>query len=475
MNKAALFMLIAPLITGTWAFSCVAQASAGHGWLAAVLLVLPSALICLSAIGLLTIHGQPELLTLGITVSDIVKNLLVGVYVYCSRGVSAVDLKVFSWLSLSIACALVIGVYGMVSWIMNTQTESPQTLVARRQWQRGVIDQLLQHRFISICGLLIAYLHLLLFLSLALAFHDRAAGGGSIERQVRRRDLPPADTAPSPVAAASAPVTLGRVRTFAFPMGSTSLRCTAAASERHLDRDFFEERYTNGWRIERLQAADLAAGACAKDLRETAWNIAELHGLKADLSALYANGPFERYRLAIVAHATDHKANPGFSSNYEMSRARAEQAQALIETLLAKLRDEDKERPPLNVEWQITPSGTADIYVTTAEAPDAQRLEAAGLERPLTAEVQLTRIPEHLTALQRESLEPRKGKGGASELQLLDYFYFMTSMGSANDLAPASGFVQFVASAGQIAQVFLLVIVINVILAFRKPRLEGEE
>ena len=200
-----------------------------------------------------------------------------------------------------------------------------------------------------------------------------------------------------------------------------------------------------------------------------------MHKLRSDFLAIYGRSAFDRYRIAVVSHATDNKPNSGFASNYEMSRARAEQVQALVETIFAKLRAEDATRPPLNVEWQIMPSGTGNMYLSATSSPDARRLYTAGLSRALTTEVQLTRIPDHLTKLQRESLERQNGHGATPELQLLDYLYFTITNASGSDLAPASSFVQFVSAAAHIFQLFLLVVAFNVILAFRRPLLPGDE
>ncbi len=472
LNRAALTMLLTALLTAAGPFWYLTRTPRLDGVLATALLILPSVLIIFGAVRLLTIRQQPELLTLGTAAFDVAKNLFVAAYVHLAATARPSAMYLLACMSLLTAFVLVSLVYRLTSWIMLTHTDDGDRTARLTPWQEGVISQLRQHRFLSICGLLVADLHLLLFLGLSIAFYDRAVRGVSIERQVHRADLPPRAAATE----AGGPATAGLIRTFAFPNGSTSLRCTATASNHAFDPEYYDERNPNRWRVEQLGRSEvLAASECGDELDETAWNIPKLQSLKLELANFYNAAPYDRYRVAVVAHATDSRANTGFSSNYEMSRARAEQVQALIETMLAKLREEDATRPPLNLEWQIMPSGTGNMYLSGPSSAEAGRLRSAGLARALTTEVQFTRIPDHLTKLQRESLERGNGRGADPELQLLDYLYFMMTMASANDLAPASGFVQFVSAAGHISQLFLLVVAFNVILAFRRPLLNGEE
>lgn len=471
LNKAALTMLLTAFLTAAGPFWYLTRTPRLDGILATGLLILPSVLIVFGAVRLLTIRQQPELLTLGTAAFDVAKNLFVAAYVQLATNARPSVLYLLAAISLVTAFVLVGLVYRLTSWIMLAHTDDGERAVKLTPWREGVIGQLRQHRFLSICGLLVADLHLLLFLGLSIAFYDRAVGGVSIERQVQRPDLPARAAATE-----GRPATAGLIRTFAFPNGSTSLHCTATASTHAFDTEFYDERNPNKWRIEQLGRSEVLAGSqCDDELDETAWNVPKLQSLKAELTSIYSTAPYDRYRVAVVAHATDSKANTGFSSNYEMSRARAEQVQALVETMLAKLREEDSARPPLNLEWQIMPSGTGNMYLSGPSSAEAGRLKSAGLSRALTTELQFTRIPDHLTQLQRESLERNNGRGANPELQLLDYLYFMMTMASANDLAPASGFVQFVSAAGHISQLFLLVVAFNVILAFRRPLLDGEE
>ncbi len=471
LNRAALVMLFAAFITTMFGpFTYCVRNPRFDAVFATILLSAPSILIIFGAIRLLTIRQQPELLTLGTSTFDVIKNILVTVYMF-SGFLRPEKRHILSVASLLAACLLVGLVYRLTSWIMNAPTEDDGTpTVPLTPFRQGVIDQLLQHRFLSICGLLVACLHVMLFLALAVAFHDQAMGGTSFERQVHRNDLPG-----TPEASATArQAVAGSIRTLAFPLGSTSLRCAEAVSSRQFGPEFYDDGTENGWRVDQLRHADLP-DECTAELNETAWNAREVYKMKSDLVAIYARSAFDRYRIAVVSHATDNRPNSGFASNYEMSRARAEQVQALVETVFAKLRDEDPSRPPLNVEWQIMPSGTGNMYLSAGSSPDARRLTTAGLARALTTEVQFTRIPDHLTKLQRESLERQNGHGATPELQLLDYLYYMITNAAGSDLAPSSSFVQFVSAAGHIFQFFLLVVAFNVILAFRRATLADEK
>lgn len=464
-NKAASTMLVISLISmAIGPFSYFIRTPRLDGFLAGILLVLPSVLIGFGALHLLTIQQKPETLTRMTAGFDAAKNSFVAAYVYLG-GFGVIAQHVLAVVSLLTALALLLFVYRLTSWILNAHDhqELPKEEAEAR---KGVIGQLLQHRFLSICGLLVAYVNLLLLLGMTVAFHDRATGGRSFERQTRRHDLLAAserDTAPRQ----------GPIRTFAFPLGSTSLRCTAEANGHRFDPEFYKERTTNDRRMRQLAASEVLAGKdCDREFKETAWNLRELHWLQTDLAQIYGDAPFDRYRVAVVAHATDSRENSGFSSNYEMSRARAEQVQALVETLLAKENEKAPQRPPLNFEWQIMPSGTGNMYLSGADSSDADQLREADLRRALTTELQLTRIPDHLTKLQREVLERPSAD---PPLQLLDYLYFMTTLATPNDLAPASGFVQFVAAAAHVSQLFLLVVAFNVLLAIARPLTDHEK
>jgi hypothetical protein len=475
LNRAAVVMLVTAFLTMMFGpFLYWALAMRLDTLFAMFLLVAPSVLIVFGAIRLLTIQQKPELLTLGTAAFDVVKNLLVTAYVCCGflHPTTMRSMRhLLSIVSLITACVLVGLVYRLTSWIMNAPTDQREKpLVPLTKWRKDVIDQLLQHRFLSICGLLVACLHVTLFLALSVAFHDRAVGGVSFERQGHRNDLPgTAEGGSSEHQTVAVPI-----RTLAFPFGSTSLQCTETASSRKFGPEFYDQSTVHGFRVDQLKQADLPDD-CTGELSETAWNAWEMYKLKADLTTIYARSAFDRYRVAVVAHATDSKPNSGFASNYEMSRARAEQVQALVETIFAKLRDEDPRRPPLNVEWQIMPAGTGNMYLSAAASPTARSLTTAGLKRELTTEVQLTRIPDHLTKLQRDVIERQNGHGATPELQLLDYLYFTITNAAGSDLAPASSFVQFVSAAGHIFQLFLLVVAFNVILAFRRPTLPEDQ
>ncbi|HEX8253071.1 MAG TPA: hypothetical protein VF846_08000 [Thermoanaerobaculia bacterium] len=466
-NKSALTMLVAAL--GSIAigpFWYLTRTSEFHGGLAALLLALPSILIVIGAGRLLRIRQQPETLTRVTALFDVAKNAFVAAYVYFDA--AGVALRVLSAASLLTGLALLLLVYRLTSWMMDSHDDpevSPEAATARK----GIVGQLQQHRFLGICGLLVAYLNLQILLGLSVAFHDRANNGMSFERQTRRQDLVAAVKPDTAESKASAPT----VRTFAFPLGSTNLRCTAEANGHKFKDEFYAQGTPNDRRVKQLVASEILAGKnCDSEFRETAWNIHELHALQAELAKIHTDAPFRRYRVAVVAHATDSRENSGFSSNYEMSRARAEQVQALIETFLPKVQEKNPHRPPLNLEWQIMPSGTGNMYLAGADSWNADRLEEAGLHRALTTELQLTRIPDHLTELQLEVLARRNAD---PPLQLLDYLYFMATVATPNDLAPASGFVQFVAAAAHIAQLFLLVVAFNVLLAIGRPHTDQHE
>ena len=467
VNRAAVSMLIGtPVTMMIGPFMYWALARHIDTFLAMVLLMAPSVLSMFGARRLLTIQQEPEVLTQRIATFDVVKNLLVTAFLCCEfipLQISRPLRHTFSYVSLIAACVLVGLIYKLTSWIMNAPTENNGKTTLQKE-QLGVIDQLLQHRFLSICGLLVASLHLTIFLALAVAFHDRATDGKSFARQVYRDDLTGAPPASMPARQAA----VGTIRTFVFALGSTSLRCAEELNGHPFTKEFYADGTENEWRLKHLKDAKLSK-ECVGELREAVWNAAEMAKLKADVTAIYSQSAFDRYRVALVSHANDAKPNPGFASNYEMSRARAEQVQALIETIFAKLRNEDPRRPPLNVEWQIMPSGTGNMYLSLADSTTVQSLEVADLKRELTTEVQFTRIPDHLTKLQREVIERQNSHAAAPELHLLDYLYFMITNASGSDLAPASGFVQFVSSAGHIFQLFLLAVAFNVILAVRRP------
>ncbi|HEV7768096.1 MAG TPA: hypothetical protein VGQ76_24045 [Thermoanaerobaculia bacterium] len=256
-----------------------------------------------------------------------------------------------------------------------------------------------------------------------------------------------------------------------FAEGSATLRCTSFVDPAALDPRFFRGDAALDWRIEQIRGRFPAENnGCTRELEQIVWNLVALKTLEGELARLYDVSPFERYRGVIVAHANERPPKGAFASNYELSRARAEEVQVLVERSLTTLRRDKDGRPPLNIEWLLVASGADGTYLGV---DDSWRSATRGhLKRDLSAEVQFVRVPDHLTALQRKSLEPRKSSVG-SELELLDYVYFMTTSAGANDLAPATGFVQFVAAVGHIFQLFFFVVAFNVILAFRREPLTG--
>ncbi|HEV7768095.1 MAG TPA: hypothetical protein VGQ76_24040 [Thermoanaerobaculia bacterium] len=189
LNWAARTMLVVTLLTAFIPMWYGASTPETSGPLVTVLLLLPSVLIAFGANSLLPIPQKPVILTLCITGFDVLKNLLVWGYVLALKGgMNSATVKLLSNVSLLIGALLAFAVYKLTSWMMNHESgqeaKEDQGQSKEKPWLEGLIQQLRRHRFLSICGLLVTYLHLLLFLSMSIAFHDRVVKGGSIERLV---------------------------------------------------------------------------------------------------------------------------------------------------------------------------------------------------------------------------------------------------------------------------------------------------
>jgi len=248
----------------------------------------------------------------------------------------------------------------------------------------------------------------------------------------------------------------------------------------NVDQGFFTAGSTQTWRVKYLsdhgvltQLSDrgLAPSGCQDEIQEIAWNVNELRTIKATLGRLYEQDSFDRYRALVISHATKDEPRSGFGSNYEISRARAEQTEELIESFLVHMQDDDKsvQHAPLNIEWLLLPAGSGTRSLFASNAVELGRLmEEKSLNHNLSVELELVRIPRHLTALQRRAFPPSGQLSETRNLTLLDYLYFMITTAGYGDLMPATGFVEFVASIANIFELFFLVVAFNVILAFRR-------
>jgi hypothetical protein len=513
LNKVALRVLIASLLTIAAPLWYLVGTNEPNGPAAFVLLIVSSVLLGCGVISLLQVDQRPPLLTAGIGIFEALKNLLVIVYIGGIRQVLTSDaLTAFSYVALGLALALVASIFILTSWIMRHTTDhggyvapisteaSPivnetargddefkalDNPILRRH---GVIQQLLRHRFLAAVGLLVAFLQVIVVLAFSLAFYNLAEGGRALQRSTARLRQSTAEvagrrdheqTVESTVTSTSNGVSQSaegadrRVFLLTFREGAASLQCSGAVDTAKLDHNFFQPRTGQAWRVGHLRERGAVPADCEAEIQQIAWNVSEIEGLRVLMERLYVSAPDERYRAIVVSHANDPIPRSGFSSNYEISRARAEQVQGFVESLLGLMqRKHAGSQGPMNLEWLLLPASNGNASILSPKTAEFGALDDARLQKNLIAEVEILQIPAHLTALQRESFRTsHNSPHDGDDLQLLDYLYFMISSTGYGDLLPGEGFTQFTICVAKLFELFFLVVTFNVILAVRREPL----
>jgi hypothetical protein len=432
---------------------------------ALVILAISPALIAAGAYSLIQVEQPPRMLMVVVGASEFAKGLLLFGYTYELAHERSPLAIILAGAALCAALILVSTVFWLTTRIMRYTVEVDTFHNDLSAEHHEVVEQILRHRLVSIGAVLVGFLQVAVFLALALAFHDLAMGRGALHRVVQKLKIAipdPAALTPSPQTAEAGKSSEPNVYLFSFAEGSASLQCSSKGIDPlNLDGDEFYGNPVQAKRIDYLRPK--VPGPCQSELPQMAWNFREIHALRKWLADLYKDKPFERYRGVVVAHATKDPPQSEFVSNYEISSARAEQVQAIIESMTASLQRESKmTRAPFNLEWLLLPAGHGETSLLGDKHQKLDELEAAGLNRYLVAEVEVLQIPRHLTTLQAQTLLPD------DRTELLDYLYFMIAAAGYGDVIPTTGFAQFLICISKIFECFFVIVAFNVILALRR-------
>jgi len=120
------------------------------------------------------------------------------------------------------------------------------------------------------------------------------------------------------------------------------------------------------------------------------------------LDEQYHKDSRERLRISIVGHANEQPTDRiRYASNYELSQARAEQVRKVLESMLLKLQADGKARPPLNIEWLVSPVADENSWLLTDKSQDMILFSSASnglkavdqLRKELTAEIAISPHP----------------------------------------------------------------------------------
>jgi len=178
-------MLVVALVAFAAPIWYWASTTENDAYLAFLILVLPSVLVAVGATNLLLVDQKPPLLTICLLCFEAAKSLLLVFYIVFTTKQnlnSETKLTILSVIALGVGWILVFLVFRLTAWIMRHTVEGDDATIAlptslpkegtqAQSNREGVIQQLLKHRFLSICGLLLAFLYLTIFLAFSIAFH----------------------------------------------------------------------------------------------------------------------------------------------------------------------------------------------------------------------------------------------------------------------------------------------------------------
>lgn len=189
-----------------------------------------------------------------------------------------------------------------------------------------------------------------------------------------------------------------------------------------------------------------------------------------------------RIRIVLTGRADDTstKGTP-YSSNYELSQARAQNVEMkILETLTKGNGTPENASPPAkwrNIEWVIIPLSN-EPAVLPAEVlfslknPRVPTSVSSGQNSAdnRVVDIRIEPVSEEITALQMQHMRTEKGILPYKQLDLMDYVYFanytITTTGYG-DIMPTTPYSKFLCSLANICEVFFLVVFFNTLLSLR--------
>ncbi|HKR65042.1 MAG TPA: ion channel [Thermoanaerobaculia bacterium] len=341
------------------------------------------------------------------------------------------------------------------------------------------LTELRNDNALALLALVLAFLYVTYFLSLALGFTDRFA----------QRDLWAIDFSPSKKdifhsATQSGepkmkPLCVGDekpVRRFFFVQSAATMACTVAACSRaDSSKELQEMICASGAPRRRDAFKKLALAECGKtadamQLRAAAWNARELYELREVFHKFARAGGSNSHLIEICGHANDAKLSgsplSGYGSNLEISKQRAEQVERLLQS---EFRKAVAGVPEPSVRWLAYGVSNEESFLNGAVDPDAE-----GLDQKLSVEVfvqpiAVPYIDGKLNETQAEMTNATRMLAASNtprDLQLIDYLYFtiytITTTGYG-DIVPVSDWAKFLVSMANLIELLFVVVLVNVI------------
>jgi hypothetical protein len=370
-------------------------------------------------------------------------------------------LEALAWFSFLVASLLVALVFYVTKVMIKQRESEMRDGVGNATSSRTLAkfcDEIRQHRFLCLLFFLTVFLYVTFFLGFSMAFHDHGSWGPGLVADIVDPEPNHQEVAGEGASAA---------KTADLEEASPGSKAAGAPDIWQLCFDEY--------------SADLKYNILFKDanpetsrpeLQQEIRNTRVLKEIVAKTDD--QRGLYRRVRLTVIGRANDNpmpcsskEAIPSYRSDFELSMARAYQAQyALSRYMETELGARYGE---LNLEWLLIPVGTEEVFdlgsspLTVTEASSQDEEER---DRKLCADVMLTWIPGHLSEAEMKSFKQ------PHEFELFDYLYFMvytiTTTGYG-DIKPVSTEAKFFASIANLYELFFLVIFVNVLLSFGRP------
>lgn len=327
------------------------------------------------------------------------------------------------------------------------------------------LAELQSDKVLALTGVLIAFLHVTYFFSFALAFSDHFVTRGLwAQKRVDTNDENHAGPARPAV------VSDGRVHKFFFVESATTLACTTEVRLLADQNESLRKRLCGGElasRFDALRTLPLPACDHPKDPLQrvaTAWNIRELYELR---DVLHHMEDGASYLVEVRGHANDTRirSDPraAYSSNYEISKQRADQVTLVLNTLFRDVRNGMNEPA---VRWLAYGVANEDSQLD----PDpADWLNAAPLQPKLSVEVHIQPVADsfqerYLRAAQNELAAARVAP--RDDLELIDYIYFTTytiTTTGYGDIIPVGNYTKLIVTLANLIELLFVVVLVNVV------------
>lgn len=400
-----------------------------------------------------------------LAVCEYFKALLIGVYLILTRAVPPDWRAAPAFAASALAFFLGVGVTLAMIWTAAAMIRPRPPGESKPQFMQSSLNELLTNKILALTGVMIAFLHVTYFFAFALAFSDRFVSRGLwAEKRVEEKKPDTRDDRPPQKA-----VNADRVHKFFFIQSATTLACTAEVSALTDQDGQLRKRLRDGGLASRIDALkSLTLPACDRlhdplQRRAAAWNIHELYELRDVLHGM-ADGV--SYLVEMRGHANDArlKTDAGFaySSNYEISKQRADQAALALSNVFREVRQGLNEPA---VRWLAYGVANEDSLI---DPGSGDWIDAAPLEQKLSVEV---RVLEVADSFQERYLRAAQGELTAArisprDLELIDYLYFTTytiTTAGYGDIIPVGNYAKLIVTLANLIEMIFVVVLVNVV------------